>query len=218
MDRAIVVRLTGSELARRLNISRAAVSAAKKPGGPIADAVTPDGKHINAAHPSVVRWAERHGVGVVELVGARVAKRLAERLQKDQSDRIGADADAVSVDGIMSLTLGEIVDRFGNAEGLEEWLAPRKIAEEIRRLEIQNTKARGELIERALVAAAFDDVSRSIQDFVTNSPQTIVIENRAMAQNGTSIEDAIAATRKLVSGELRPGLDSAAKRLRDAER
>lgn len=213
-NRPPVVILTQAEFGKRVGVGRATVSAAAKDGRPLAPAKTKDGK-INAAHPAAVRWAESRGASIVDIVGERMAKRVAEA----RDAQIDVDLDAsVLVDDLMDMTLGELTDRFGSTEKLKEWLLVRKTAEEIKRLSIHNERARRELIERSTVEVAIDDLSRAIVDFVTNSPQTIVIENRAMAQSGTSTEEAIASTRKIISGELRPGLDACSKRIRDAVR
>lgn len=189
------VLLSQAELARKVGVTRAAISAAVKVG---AIPVTESGK-IDPQDPMVVDYAEQHKTGQ----RARVRLEPTEKNKKAQKKRASrrqstADVDSWTDDGssevigkLGRMSLDSISRVFGGPSELEVWLKSAKLKEDIRSSRIKNDVAEGELVSRELVAThvigVVDEVFRRL---LSDGAKSIAVQLYSFSESGIPIQKA----------------------------
>ena len=229
--------VTRSELARVAGVSPAAITKACK-GGLLAACV---GKRVDLDHPSVVEYLEKKGVTptLAPNAGAkssptRPRRRPAKvesggpsreppkaRPRRAASSPPTVDAEAADaaepIESFVDMTLRELTDRFGTETAFKDWLDARKKIADTREKELRNEETDGRLIERELVKThVFGAIEAGNRRLLGDSPKTIARRLYALAKAGAAVEEAEKVVREIISSQLRPVAEDAARVLRNA--
>ena len=186
-----------AELARIAGVSRATVTELCKQGS-LVDAV--EGKHVDLDHPAARAYLERRGVSPEDI------SSLANFGE-------GSSEDLAELASILS----PLTERFGTEPAFKEWLDALKKIEEIREKRLKNEALEGELISRELVKThVFGAIESSNRRLLSDTPKTIARRLYAAAKADEPVEEAEKVVRELISSQLRPVKDTAARVLRNA--
>ena len=170
--------ITKAALARRADVSRAAVGGLTKPGKRLAAAVV-DGK-VDAAHPLVVEWlAEKSGQ----------AAEAAAASQTGQAPAPAQGQPAVLPHGIPKeledLTLREVAEKYAGIDGFKRHIDSLKALAEFRYRDLKIKQQRGELIEKEQVRRTLlPMIDTAFQRLVSDVPETLAKLIVARVQSG----------------------------------
>jgi hypothetical protein len=165
--------ITMANLARRAGVNRSSIT--KLARGRLRAAVLAGGR-IDATHAEVRRWARERGVDPRSLLDpiskANAAPVAAEEPARARAKEPGLD-ELTEVAGLLDLTVREVTTRFGSAQGARDWIALRRHAAEVSRVEARTRREAGLLISRELVRqtvfGALEALSfRLLRDMVDN--------------------------------------------------
>lgn len=177
--------ITRAELARRLGLSRTAVTKAARPGGRLEAAV--QGTGINIFHPAARKW---------------LAQRAAMRAEAAPLDPDAIPVDAIPVDAPelvepprvheppavvpvlspwqlgadlaeLEEPLTALTERYGSAEAFSAWVRCRKCLEDARRAEMLRERVAGRLIARTTVVRMVDHVDSAFRILLSDAPRAI---------------------------------------------
>lgn len=223
-----------AEFARLAGVSAMAVSKAVR--GKLSDAKI--GRRLNLDHESVVAYLASKGKTVPAAPAAspkkgtrkkkaggkaaasskpaakpRTRKRLPTTTQLQSMNTPAAMA------AIGELTINEAIERYGTVTHLRDWLLALKEMEAIREKRLKNEESEGKLIPREPVRAyVFGAIDAANRRLLNDSSKTIALRLYALAEAGTPLEDAERIVRELISSQLRPVKQQAAKGLRIGEK
>lgn len=163
--------ISRAEMARKLGVSRAAVTQACREGGRLRDAC--EGNAVNVLHEAARRWLfEREGARL-ELQPIPVdddppePPRPAAQLQAELGARGLVDlAD-------MAEPLTTLTERYGDAKAFESWVRTRKALEEARKAEMLRERIEGRLIARTTVVRMVDHVDAAFRMLLSDASRTI---------------------------------------------
>lgn len=216
--------VTRSHFAREARVSPAAITKACK--GLLAPAC--EGKRIDLDHPAAAAYLRKKGVTPTPAPKTRAKsapKPTAERPPAPRSKprarparRVPEAADDMEdVESFVDLTLRELTDRFGTETAFKDWLDARKKIADTREKELKNEETDGRLIERELVKThVFGTLESGNRRLLGDVPKTIARRLYAMAKAGAPVEDAETIVREIISSQLRPVAEDAARVLRNA--
>jgi hypothetical protein len=173
--------ITMANLARRAGVNRSSIT--KLARGRLRPAVLPGGR-IDATHAEVRRWARERGTDPRSLLDP-ITRSTG---QPDATPTARAEAAPVrttaldelpEVAGLLDLTIREATTRFGSAQGARDWVALRRHAAEVSRIEARTQREAGLLISRELVRqhvfGALQALSfRLLRDMVENLASRLV--------------------------------------------
>jgi hypothetical protein len=202
--------MTRPRFAELCGLGNAAIGQACKPGGKLDQAVSEDGKQVDADHPDAIRYMAR--------AQSRVRKPGRPRGTPNKRPGYQDDGTAQSMAGLGELTLDEIGRRIGSAGALETWLKPLKLKEEIREKRLKNLETEHSMIARDLVRVhvlgALEDASRRL---LLDSSRTIARIVMAETKAGKSAEAIEKTVRDLMSKPLTKAKQQASRKLRGIE-
>lgn len=163
--------ISRAEMARKLGVSRAAVTQACRDGGRLRDAC--DGSAVNVLHEAARRWLfEREGARL-ELPPIAVdddppePPRPAATLRAELGTRQIVDlAD-------LAEPLTTLTEAYGDARELEGWVRSRKALEEARKAEMLRERIEGRLIARTTVVRMVDHVDAAFRLLLSDAPRAI---------------------------------------------
>lgn len=197
---------SSSELARLLDVTRQAISAAVRSGSLAPAAV---GKRIDAEHPAVREYLQRHGLSedaIDSFVDATAPVRGP-----------GVESEEGDFADYAKMTFEEIFERFGTLERFQNHLDAYKVFEQVIGQRLKNEELSGKLISRELVQIhVFGALESFSQRLLRDFPKTITRQLYAAAKNGTPVEESEKLVRKAVSSHLEPAKKTAERALRDA--
>lgn len=164
--------ITRAEMARRLGVSRPAVTQACRTGGRLHEAC--EGTAVNVLHDAARRWLSQRQAATADLPPlpmdddeperpARPAKELEEELGPGGLANLGDFAEPLT-----SLT-----ERYGDARAFESWVKCRKALEEARKAEMLRERIEGRLIARTTVNRMLDHVDGAFRLMLSDAPRTI---------------------------------------------
>jgi hypothetical protein len=163
--------------------------------GPLAPAVLAGGR-IDVAHAAVVAWATARGIEPASLLdSSRRASRPppAPRTPTPRGTRsvpTTTTTEPADVTEILDLTVRELTDRHASEQGVTDWLARRKTAAEISRLESRNDRDAGRLVERERVRVnVFGLIEELFHRLLTDMPASAAPRVMSMVQSGATIEE-----------------------------
>jgi cell division protein FtsB len=115
------------------------------------------------------------------------------------------------------LTLRQISARFGSITAHGKWLDMRKTQVDIKEKELKNGELEGKLIPREFVKThVFGAIERMNKQLLQDASKTIARRLYGMAKSGETLENAETVVRELLSSNLRPAKEAAARALRGA--
>lgn len=128
-----------------------------------------------------------------------------------------SEATAEDIEAYAHLPLVELVELFGDAAAFKEWLASLKLIEEVREKSLKNDETEGKLISRELVAThVFGAIESSHRRLLGDSAKTIARLVYGLAKSGAPVEKAEGEVRKVISSQLQPAKETAARVVRNA--
>lgn len=225
-----------SELARIAKVSPAAITKACKTQ--LAPACV--GKRIDLDHAATTQYLRAKGISDPAPTSSsnptknhatnptavrRRPKKTAdpEHAPGPRSDGGMEDPASEEVEGeedpehFLSLTLAQIVERFGTKTGFKDWLVARKTIADIREKELKSDETEGRLIDRELVKThVFGAIEAGNRRLLGDSPKTIARRLYALAKSGAPVEEAEKVVREIISSQLKPVKTTAARVLRNA--
>jgi hypothetical protein len=141
--------------------------------------------------------------GVSPSTGAREPVRLVAREVRDVSE-------------VADMTIRQVVQKFGTVTAFKDWLAALRTIEEVREKNLRNAETDGNLISvrlvRTHVMGAIESGNRRL---LSDSPKTIARMVYAAAHSQKPIEEAEKMVRDIISSQLKPMKDAAARTLRE---
>jgi hypothetical protein len=112
-------------------------------------------------------------------------------------------------------SLDWLVAKFGTATVFTDWLDARKRISDIREKDLKNDAMSGRLIQRELVQThVFSAIEEANRRLLRDASTTITRRLYAAASSGTDLEEAEKMVREIISTQLRPVRDTAARVLR----
>ena len=200
--------VTRAELARRLGVTRGAVTKACRKGGRIEHALLRDG--VDVCHPSVKRWLD-------ERAAARAAEARHGAAANDAIPVDGADLDDESDEGGEQLglpgvggrpwdaelslddveqPLAQLCQAYGSHAAFAGWLHSLKKLEDARRSKMLRERVEGRLIPRTTAVRMIDHVDTAFRLILSDAPRTIATRLSApdMAAAVAMIRDVLSQT------------------------
>jgi hypothetical protein len=120
------------------------------------------------------------------------------------------------VNEVADMTIREVVAKFGTVTAFRDWLMSLKKIEDVREKNLRNAEINGKLISielvRTHVMGAIESMNRRL---LADTPKTLARRLYAAAKSDVPIEEAERMTREIISSQLRPMADTAARVLRD---
>ena len=171
--------------------------------GPLAPAVMAGGR-IDVAHGAVIAWATARGIDPASLLDASRRTSRPPAPPRAPSARRGPSVRTASTSAtsaanpdepadvmeIVDMTVRELTDRHASEQGVTDWLARRKTAAEISRLESRNDRDRGRLVERELVRVhVFGLLEELFKKLLTDVPATAAARVISMVQSGAGVAE-----------------------------
>jgi hypothetical protein len=163
--------ISRAEMARKLGVSRAAVTQACREGGRLHDAC--EGTAVNVLHDAARHWLfEREGARL-ELPPIPVdddppeEPRPAAQLQAE----LGARGLVELADMAEPLTL--LTEKYGDAKAFEGWVRTRKALEEARKAEMLRERIEGRLIARTTVTRMIEHIDAAFRLLLSDAPRAI---------------------------------------------
>lgn len=186
-----------AELARRAGRNRSQITRAAQ--GDLAAAKLPGGR-LDAAHPSVVAWARARGIDPAALLDSGVGAARQRRESPPASATAPTDDGPADASELMNLTLRQITDRYGSAQGFIDWLEARKLIADTARTESRNERDDGRLIPRELVRTVlFGYLEQLHKRLLGEAAPTVA---RRVRGAGLTSEQSVALVRDTLSAEL----------------
>lgn len=119
------------------------------------------------------------------------------------------------VSEVADMTIRQVVAKFGTVTAFKDWLAALRTIEDVREKNLRNAETDGNLISirlvRTHVMGALESGNRRL---LSDSPKTIVRQVYAAAKSDVPIEEVEHLVREIISSQLKPMKDAAAKSLR----
>lgn len=219
-----------AEFARTCSVSEAAVTKwCKNAGAPACV-----GKRIDRDHPAAVAYAQTHGVKpTAPAKPAKVsppkptappskkgAKRRPDPPPPAPSDEPppapALDISEEEIERYERLPLATLKQLFGTAIAFKDWLDACKKIVDIKEKQLKNAETEGRLISRELVTThVFGAIEASNRRLLGDAPKTIARRLYGMARGGSSLEEAEAVVREIVSSQLRTVKSTAIRNLRE---
>lgn len=171
-----------AEMARRLGVSRAAVTRACKDGGRLAPACA--GTGVNVLHAAATRWlAQRKAAAAIPATpsvdlpeGAPIPVDEPDlgppRMTAAELELALGPERTIDLDELASL-LNRITERFGELATVQPHVKCRKMLEEARKAEMLRQRIEGRLIARSTVLRMIDHVDVAFRLLLTDAPRTI---------------------------------------------
>lgn len=204
-----------SEFSRLAEVSPASITKACKGKGKLVAARVAD--RIDVTHPNAVAYLEKKGKKPPRIEpddDAPLASVNPNELDQLDPKRF---AELDRIEPFASMTIRELVDRFGGRRAFRDWLDALKKIEDIRKTRLDNDTTEGELISRELVEShvfgALEALSRKL---LQDMPKTAARRLEAAVKAGEKTEECERILRDLLSKQLRPTKAEAARKLRNA--
>ena len=167
--------ISRAEMARKLGVSRAAVTQACRPGERLHEAC--DGSSINVLHESARRWLfEREGAKLKQLPplppievddAPEEPRRPVASLEAELGPGQRVDLAALAE------PLTTLTERYGDVREFESWVRTRKALEEARKAEMLRERIEGRLIARTTVDRMVDHIDVAFRLLLSDAPRAI---------------------------------------------
>lgn len=164
--------ITRAEMARKLGVSRAAVTQACRPDGRLHDAC--EGSSVNVLHEAARRWLfEREG-SRLELPPIGVDEDPPENPRPVESleEELGPGGQRIDLADLAE-PLTTLTERYGDVREFEPWVRTRKALEEARKAQMLRERIEGRLIARTTVVRMNDHVDTAFRLLLSDAPRAI---------------------------------------------
>lgn len=159
-------------------MSRAAVTKACRPGGPLYDAVDTTG--VDVEHPLVVAWLRSHGAA-----SATGKPKRPRRARAKPPPEPAAAAVPDDLKDLEDLTVREVVMRYGSVDGFKRFVDSVKNIAEYKHRELRVKQQRGDLIDRDRVAGVvFPMIDVAFSRLVSDVPDAVSKQVIARVESG----------------------------------
>ena len=169
-------------MARKLGVSRAAVTQACREGGRLHQAC--DGNSVNVLHKDARRWLfEREGTRLEQLPPPAEPLPDVPPIEVDEDpeepERPVASLEAELGPGqridlaALAEPLTTLTERYGDVREFEAWVRTRKALEEARKAEMLRERIEGRLIARTTVVRMFDHIDTAFRLLLSDAPRAI---------------------------------------------
>lgn len=159
-------------MARKLGVSRAAVTLQCREGGRLHDAC--DGSSINVLHEAARRWLfEREGTKLKQLppIGVDEDPEEPQRPVASLEAELGPGQ---RVDlAALAEPLTTLTERYGDVREFEGWVRTRKALEEARKAEMLRERIEGRLIARTTVDRMVEHIDGAFRLLLSDAPRSI---------------------------------------------
>jgi hypothetical protein len=178
--------ISRAEMARRLGVSRAAVTRACKGGGRLEPSCS--GSGVNVLHPAATRWlAQRKALAAAASPPTPSVDLPPEApIPVDEIDIDPGPARATAAELELALgpektvdldelarLLNQITERFGDLATVQPHVKCRKMLEEARKAEMLRQRIEGRLIARTTVIRMIGHIDIAFRLLLTDAPRTI---------------------------------------------
>lgn len=202
--RAAAHVLTRAEMARRLGVSRAAVTRACKPDGRLAPACV--GTGVDVFHAASQTWLGQRAAARIELPPLTVGIAVDAADEPDAESTGATESGAAEPVGAvepaelerqlgfrqfadladLAEPLTTLTERYGDAPALERWVRCRKTLEDARKAEMLRGRIQGRLIARTTVIRMIDHVDVAFRLLLSDAPRTIATRLSAADMPGAT--------------------------------
>lgn len=204
--------ISRAEMARRLGVSRAAVTRACKAGGRLAGALS--GSGVNVLHDDARRWLVQRKaataaakatlqpladgpIPVDDEADDEASRPPAAELERELGPvLLGTDLDDLAE------PLTALTERYGDAPAFAAWVKCRKMLEEARKAEMLRARIEGRLIARTTVIRMLERIDQAFRLLLSDAPRTI-----ATRLSAPDVPGATALIRDLMTPFLEAALD-----------
>jgi hypothetical protein len=169
--------ITRAEMARRLGVTRSAVTRACRPGSRLALAVS--GKGVNVLHGQSRAWLAQRAAAQVEPLPLEGGIPVddgetaeAKRLPLDELERQLGARQFTNLEELAE-PLTTLTERYGDARELAAWVKCRKMLEEARKAQMLRARIEGRLIARTTVVRMIDHIDVAFRLLLSDAPRTI---------------------------------------------
>jgi hypothetical protein len=176
--------ISRAEMAKRLGVSRAAVTRACREGGRLAPAVV--GTGVNALADAARLWLAQRKAKTAALVGAAATLPPATTpIAVDEGEEppplppaaelraeLGTMRVSTDLDDLAE-PLTRLTTIYGDAREFERWVKCRKVLAEAQKAEMLRERIEGRLIARTTVVAMVDAAATAFRLLLSDSPRTI---------------------------------------------
>ena len=201
--------LSRADFSTEAGVSRAAVTKAAK--GSLKAATV--GDQIDIDHPDATAYLKKKRGGKTKTPAKSKTPKTVAATESDTS-HYSKDAPLIKV---LDLTLRELVDQFGTDKQFSEWIAARKIIEDIRWRQLKTAKEESVLIPRELVKThIFGAIEASNVRLLSDTPKTLSERIFALAKAGGSKKEAEKLIRDIISSQLKNVKTTATRVLKNA--
>jgi len=199
--------ITQSEIARRAGVAPASINKALKPGKALAPAIV--GKKIDADHPAAIAYiASKTGsVHAATTKPATVAGHRAKSESRKMMSGHAIDPEGIpdNIQEFADWTIREIIAHFGTDYRFVDYLRALKDIEVIDERRIKNAKAKGELVNRDLIAKGIiEPIDSAHRKMLTDGSKTIARRSVAMAGAGKEVEEVEKFVAEQISSFIKP--------------
>jgi hypothetical protein len=133
--------------------------------------------------------------------GATAAGAQSTRTAEPATRELAAPG-PTAIDDLLGLTLRELTDRYGSAQGLSDWLDTRRRIAELARLESRSARDDGRLIARATVTThVFGAIDRLFRTLLRETSAVIATRVAAAVRAGESGEAIARLVAAILSAE-----------------
>lgn len=169
--------ISRAEMARKLGVSRAAVTQACHEGGRLHAAC--EGNSVNVLHKAARAWLfEREGVRLEQLPaepippievdeGPEEPQRPVDSLEEELGPLLRIDLAQIAE------PLTRLTERYGEVREFEAWVRTRKALEEARKAEMLRERIEGRLIARTTVNRMVEHVDAAFRLLLSDAPRAI---------------------------------------------
>lgn len=177
--------ISRAEMARRLGVTRAAVTRACKPSGRLAPALA--GSGVNVLHPAATKWLSQRKAAAAAAAPRSVDLPPEAPIPVDEGDvdelaparltaaelelALGPEK-TVDLDELAAL-LNRITERFGDLATVQPHVKCRKLLEEARKAAMLRERIEGRLIARTTVVRMVGHIDSAFRQLLTDAPRTI---------------------------------------------
>jgi len=208
--------VTRSEFARMAGVSAAAVTVA------CSKTLQPSlvGSRISVKHSSAINYLKKHDGDKTKKVKRKTKTTTTKNSQAHKRGHVVAKenkktnsvmaADMLldipdDIQAFLSMTLGDIIDKFGTDIRFIDWLSATQKIELINEKRLKNAKTEGDLVNRELIRLAIiEPINSAHIKLLSDGSKTIARRVTAMHSAGRSLADVEKFVTDQISSFIRP--------------
>jgi hypothetical protein len=173
-------------MARRLGVSRSAVTQACRAGGRLHDAC--EGPSVNVMHDAARRWLAQRDAATKALPPIQVDDDAPERPARPIAElqfELGPSRQLASLADLAE-PLTTLTEKYGDAHEFAGWVKCRKMLEEARKAEMLRERIEGRLVARTTVVRMLDHIDVAFRLLLSDAPRSIATRLAAEDMTGAT--------------------------------